>query len=862
MNRILVFDSGDNYLFDIDPNRVLSAFVTEEINASHYLDISTSQVLAQGNRLLTLNDMGTWEEYVVVNDSSQHDKGSTNAYGTYHAMWSLQYDLMTVYGDDVESGGQYDVAASVALANALNGTQRWGVGTVTASGYATIEMFGNSAYERIQSIIKAYGGEVQPAITVGVNKVTSRNVDILAVIGKQVPTRRFEWKRDVTQIKRKAQEAPLCCRIIPIGKSDDVTIEDVNNGVRYIEDSEAAAAYRMPDGHGGYEYPTRKVKFSEIDDDRELLAHAREHIQEYTRPVPTYEASVTQYEAAGMGSKGVALGDVIQIVDYGFNPSVPLRLEGRARKVVRSLVNDRDVVLTIGDVSESLALSFQQIDSAMMAVKSRMDKVFGGSLTSTAAYLEWLTGKMNQFVNALGGYAYIIPGRGIVTYSVEVSDPEVGAEAKAAVASGNGYVTEIRGGAVRIANSLTSGGDWDFTTVLLPGQIASNMITAAQLVSGFIGSPSGNYWNLDTGELTMQSNIVRVGNQTLANYVSGAADDAFDAVTQMQILSKLTGGYTTEGLYIQNGHLYINGSAIKTGVLDASLITAGKIQSANGKVYFDLDNNEIAANKLISTVTGAKSILTVDSNNVGDTSSMYGLRLLNSDNTTNYLAIVPATGTGTGASGATRVYAKERLELYSGDSPFATGTLTGASIGISKSGRISMTARVSDSHLDATTSGYVTVMGNFSVNGTKSRLTRTDNYNDRLLYAYETASPMFGDVGSARTGSDGLCYVSIDDIFSETADTGIQYQVFIQPCGEGSLYVKHKDFTYFVVCGTPELDFDWEIKARQKGYENTRLGDYNLLESINDFRAENSALSFDVYGADSDYASLIESLYE
>lgn len=506
MKRVLVFDSADGYLFDLDQDMLLSIAATEEINGVNALDISTAQRLEKSYRILVPSATGDWQEYVVINDSATHEAGDRHAYGKYRAVWAIQYDLMTVYGPDVESGGESDVGPTIALQNALNGTSRWAVGNVGTTGAATIEMFGNSAWERVQDVVKVYGGELRQRVTVGFNKVTARYVDLPAHLGSDIPTRRFEWKRDITSISRKASETPLFSRIIPIGKSDDVTIEDVNDGVRWLNDAEADLAYRVPDGHGGWEYPTQKVKFSDIDDDRELLDYSSEHITDYTRPVPTYEASVLQYAAAGMDYTGVALGDVVQIDDYGFNENVPLKLEGRVHKIVRNLMDETDVTLTIGDVGESFSLSLQRMDKTISAVKNSLGVTFGGSLTSTGQYVEWLTGQMNNYINALGGWTYIVPGRGIVTYSVEVSDPNEGAEAKAAVATGNGSVTEIRGGSIRIANSLTQSGDWDWKTVFVSGHIASELVTAAQITTGFIGSAvSGNYWNLDTGEFRMAS---------------------------------------------------------------------------------------------------------------------------------------------------------------------------------------------------------------------------------------------------------------------------------------------------------------------------------------------------------------------
>ena len=119
--------------------------------------------------------------------------------------------------------------------------------------------------------------------------------------------------------------------------------------------------------------------------------------------------------------------------------------------------------------------------------------------------------------------------------------------------------------------------------------------------------------------------------------------------------------------------------------------------------------------------------------------------------------------------------------------------------------------------------------GNLNVWGTKNRKLYTKDYSDRVLYSYETASPMFGDVGEGEIGEDGKCFVWIETIFSETINTDCAYQVFLQKYGGGDCYVSERTKTHFVVCGTPGLKFGWEMKAHQIGYESARLA--NSMEN-------------------------------
>lgn len=126
------------------------------------------------------------------------------------------------------------------------------------------------------------------------------------------------------------------------------------------------------------------------------------------------------------------------------------------------------------------------------------------------------------------------------------------------------------------------------------------------------------------------------------------------------------------------------------------------------------------------------------------------------------------------------------------------------------------------------------------VDGTKSRIAKTQNYQERLQYCYEMPSPMFGDIGNGKTDEDGACYIFIDDIFRETIDTDCQYQVFLQKYGQGDLWIEERNSDYFLVKGAPNLSFGWEMKARQLGYDIERLELFedNKEEPLIDYEVE------------------------
>ncbi|OYS70349.1 hypothetical protein [Limosilactobacillus reuteri] len=119
------------------------------------------------------------------------------------------------------------------------------------------------------------------------------------------------------------------------------------------------------------------------------------------------------------------------------------------------------------------------------------------------------------------------------------------------------------------------------------------------------------------------------------------------------------------------------------------------------------------------------------------------------------------------------------------------------------------------------------VHGNFNVYGAKNSAVKTSQ-GDVAVSAYETAEYYFGDIGEGQTGDSGIAFVGIEKLFSETVNTSIPYQVFITAYGPGNLWVDQREHDRFVVkSDRPNVKFGWEIKAKRRGYENTRLQKVN-----------------------------------
>jgi len=478
-SRVLLYTPQDEFIEELNPDFIFVRFRTEQINGEHSLNISTATVLAKETRVLTNDATGTWHEYVVTGEDAEHASGK-RAIGSYYAVWSMQHDLQltTVSGSGSMPGTVTPVDASTALDAVLMGTSRWarGVVTVTATGGASMDQM--SGWEALAVFAKVWGAEVEPTIAVDANGVISRAVNAYARLGSATALRRFDYSRDLISIKRKVDESPLCCRIIPLGKGEEtagggygrkITIADVNGGVEWLQNNDSAMLYRLPDGRGGYEYPTRYAENSDITDKQALKDWGLSVLDEWTLPKVTYEASVLQLAQAGMDIQGIALGDEVQCVDKAFCES-GLRVTGRVVKLITNELDPTDIRVTIGNLSQGLPDLFTRVDKALVQTRT--------VALAASAYLDDILDNLNKEINASGGYWYLTDGQGTRTYDVAVSDPLVGAEAS--------KVVEVKGGTIRIANSKTAQGAWEWKTVFAAGYISTSMIEAHSITADLI----------------------------------------------------------------------------------------------------------------------------------------------------------------------------------------------------------------------------------------------------------------------------------------------------------------------------------------------------------------------------------------
>ena len=119
--------------------------------------------------------------------------------------------------------------------------------------------------------------------------------------------------------------------------------------------------------------------------------------------------------------------------------------------------------------------------------------------------------------------------------------------------------------------------------------------------------------------------------------------------------------------------------------------------------------------------------------------------------------------------------------------------------------------------------GNLNVYGSLTVSGEKNRLVETQKYGKRLMNAIESAEAFFEDFGTGKTNNEGICEIELDPIFLETVNTHFTYYIQLTAYDDGNVCIFEKGENSFKVKGTPNVQFDWRISVKQKGYENIRL---------------------------------------
>ena len=332
-------------------------------------------------------------------------------------------------------------------------------------------------------------------------------------------------------------------------------------------------------------------------------------------------------------------------------------------------------------------------------------------------------------------------------------------------------------------------------------------------------------------------------------YTDNSAVDALDkALTQLEIFNRLTNNGAAQGIFSKDGKLYLNFSYAQGGTLKLGGVNNGngqaevydssgnKIGSWNkdgfnlqkGSIYGTQIHLESQNDYIQGTVNGNEAVKISTGGVKVDSTANWGFSVTQKEYIFEMNPYVfpgvrlldQSTGAGIGSTWTSGHFGMCYTDDLSGYSS-VTDSLSNYGVYM-KAGKEDANGGFYVIGNGLGKGSHVTAEGIYT-SGTKNRIVDTENYGQRLQYCYEMPSPFFGDIGEAETDENGLCYVQIDDIFGETVLRNDKYNVFLQKEGCGDLWIEEKTADYFLVKGTPNLSFSWELKAKQADYTLERL---------------------------------------
>lgn len=515
--RYMIFDRWGNPLGDLP--YAIKAIRTRATDGTDTLDVTTIGEINKDERIVFKDSMGRWAEYVC--QSTQTARAAGMPVTVAYCAGGIA-ELSRTYIEDKRNRA---ANAKACLAKALEGT-RWAVGTVetgTLTGTADLSFYHCTVLDAVQKTADTYGLEVQTEVQPDPtgNRIGQRIIHLLEHRGSTNTTKRFEYGKDLTQIKRDIDSGDVITRLYGWGKGIEqtndqgeatggygrkISFADVNNGKPYIQDDNALANWGIVGADGTKHHSEASVDFPDCEDPKELLNLTKAALKTRTTPTVSYTADVTALGQAGYDPEGTDVGDSVQIIDTSF--ATPLRLEGRILQIEEDLAGSlADTKITLGNIRQTytqrLAAQQQALDK-LVSNSGAWNSAAGG----TGPYMKDLIDRINQIMNATGGYTYLKPGQGIYVYDKPEDQTPT-------------QCIHIGGGYWRIADHKKPNGDWDFRALA-----NGKGVFADTLFTGRLSDAAGlNYWDMDTGEFSLSARST-IGGKTAQQYADGAVSGA------------------------------------------------------------------------------------------------------------------------------------------------------------------------------------------------------------------------------------------------------------------------------------------------------------------------------------------------
>lgn len=453
----------------------------ESLDGTDELNITCSDDVNKGDRIVWIDLRGVCHEHIVDETSRAHD--STSKTATKATCINSINELWDDWVDDKRPSGAVDAAISAVL----SGT-RWEVGACDVERTASRTLYHMSAREAISEVIEAWGGEIETEIEHDGASIVSRKLSIKKARGDQQSPKRFTWTKDLVSVTRTVESDNPATRVYGYGKGVEtdsggygrrLTFADVNGGKEYVEDEEATKIWGHLDDGGNIVASCTSFVDEQCEDAAQLLRETKDYLATVKDPRVSYTANVIDLQAFGRDWEGVGVGDLVSIIDKGFSAD-GIRLKGRVSSITRNLLTG-DASVTFGNLSEAMTSAFESISSTLKSHTSQ-NASYDAAAGTSASWLEQLQDSLNAQFASVGTYKIETFELGTMWSNVPL-DPETGLPVSQ---TSNMWAVNINGMGLRLASSLTSGGEWDWQTFLTGGMVNADCINAGSIDAALV----------------------------------------------------------------------------------------------------------------------------------------------------------------------------------------------------------------------------------------------------------------------------------------------------------------------------------------------------------------------------------------
>lgn len=541
----------------------------EKLNGLNVLEFTTlDRDIKNKDRVVFQDELGIWHEFIVESIDDTHEDVFVYCEDSF-------YETRGDYIDD----RRFVNANFGTVAGAVMSYTRWKLKIIDDIGTGTVNFYHTDVKTAVfEDMQNKFNFEIKTYVEITNSRISQRVIELRKQRGHN-NGKRFTYDKDIDSISRTIDSTEFCTALYAYGKGEEtenggygrrIDISQVNNGKKYVENLKAKEQFgKYVDSKREHIFAT--YIFEDIDDRKKLLEQAKAKLEELSEFKVTYKCDVLVLNKLleDRQHEGIELGDTVAIIDKDIN----IRIRARVVERKSYLNSTKPDEIVLGNFIEDYATQQAKIKSDLKSISNTINEQ-GQAITDLKNfdYYASIVQELNDRINATGGYVYISKdGQGLITYDKPIDKNPTKA-------------IQLKGGAIRIANSKKSDGSWNWTTFGTGDGFTADVINAGTLNANLVRTGilqdknAKSFLNLDTGEFNFGGIIKSIDGRSI---VEGAAIDEIDGekiISGTVTESKIKDGAITND---KIGYKAISNSKIQDNAIDGDKIAQNAVRGVH-----------------------------------------------------------------------------------------------------------------------------------------------------------------------------------------------------------------------------------------------------------------------------------------